>query len=613
LNNGNGTFAAPVSYAVGNSPVFVAISNLNAGTVPDLAVANSGDNTVSVLLGAGGGAFGAATPFAVGSQPSGVAIGNLNADANRDLAVANKGDNSVSILINNGAGSFTLTTNYFVGAQPSAVLIADMNHDTKADLIVANEGDDSVWILPGGGAGAFTNYYVEPATAWTVGDQPRALVAGDFNFARDADPDLAVANYGSGNVSILLNGTRLQAYSQSITMLEDAPATNITLTGWGSPLSFSIVAEPTNGVRGGVPPDITYAPNLSASGSDRIRFRVTDGATFATNTVTITIMSVNDQPYFQIFTNNIVVGEDCGLKYVYNFVTNMVVGPLSERGQIIRYITTNNTNGLFLSQPSLRTSGVLVFQPKKDHWGTATVDAWLQDSGGTLNGGIDTSTQVTFTITITNINDAPVVYPKAVPAKATYEDRPVVFTIGLADIESPVANLSVTILSSNMTVVNPATDVSTNLVGTNMLITVTPHTNEFGKTLLTFIVSDGTNNTTRTALLTVLAYNDQPSFTLSTPVLNISATTGWYSNTTIIASLDKGAYNETNQLTVFYVVNTNRTLFGVPPYFRGNVLYLKTRGGTNVGVANMQVYVRDSGGGTNYKSLPQPLTINITP
>ena len=50
LNQGNGTFAAPVRYAAGLRPVSVAAADLNGDGRPDLAVANSRSANVSVLL-----------------------------------------------------------------------------------------------------------------------------------------------------------------------------------------------------------------------------------------------------------------------------------------------------------------------------------------------------------------------------------------------------------------------------------------------------------------------------------------------------------------------------------------------------------------------------------
>ncbi len=54
----------------------------------DLATANAGDSTVSVLLGDGEGGFGAASHFAAGVGPRSLAVGDFNNDGNLDLATA---------------------------------------------------------------------------------------------------------------------------------------------------------------------------------------------------------------------------------------------------------------------------------------------------------------------------------------------------------------------------------------------------------------------------------------------------------------------------------------------------------------------------------------------
>ena len=57
------TFAPAVNYGAGNSPVTVAVGDFNGDGKQDLAVANGGDNNVSILLGNGDGTFHSAVNY----------------------------------------------------------------------------------------------------------------------------------------------------------------------------------------------------------------------------------------------------------------------------------------------------------------------------------------------------------------------------------------------------------------------------------------------------------------------------------------------------------------------------------------------------------------------
>ena len=51
------TFTPAAAVGVGDQPFSVAVGFFNADTIPDLAVANTNSNTVSILLGDGDGNF----------------------------------------------------------------------------------------------------------------------------------------------------------------------------------------------------------------------------------------------------------------------------------------------------------------------------------------------------------------------------------------------------------------------------------------------------------------------------------------------------------------------------------------------------------------------------
>src|SRR5438034_215867 len=132
--------------------------------------------------------FAAAHTFDAGVSPFWVAVGDFNGDDKFDLAVANFHSADVSVLLGNGDGTFPPAINSGLGGSP---VVADINGDGKLDLVT--EGS----VRLGNGDGTF-----KPAVNFSTGASPISVAVGDFN--RDGKPDLAVANNGSGNVSVLL-------------------------------------------------------------------------------------------------------------------------------------------------------------------------------------------------------------------------------------------------------------------------------------------------------------------------------------------------------------------------------------------------------------------------
>src|SRR5204863_314996 len=82
---------------------------------------------------------------------------------------------------------FQTAVNYGVGSGPVSVAVGDFNADGKPDLAVAIYGSANVSVLLGNGDGTF-----QAAVDYGVGSFPRSVVAGDFN--ADGKADLAVAN-----------------------------------------------------------------------------------------------------------------------------------------------------------------------------------------------------------------------------------------------------------------------------------------------------------------------------------------------------------------------------------------------------------------------------------
>jgi hypothetical protein len=132
-----------------------------------------------------------------------VAVGDFNNDSRFDIAVANFGTNNVGIFLGLGNGSFVSQIELSTGtSSPTAICLADFDNDTRFDIATANYGTDSVTIFYGNGNGRFSN----PHTYSTGYDSlPSSLAAGDFN--NDSYLDLAIINYGTNNIGLLLQNS----------------------------------------------------------------------------------------------------------------------------------------------------------------------------------------------------------------------------------------------------------------------------------------------------------------------------------------------------------------------------------------------------------------------
>ena len=219
LGNGDGTFTqtAQSPIAVGNNPVFVVTNDFNNDGFVDLAIANQGDNTVSLFLGNGDGTFKIPAPppilLPVGSEPTGLAAADVNGDGKPDLVTANQGTNTISVFFGNGDGTFQTPTNYPTGNAPVYVALGDFNNQGALDIAVANHGAPT----SNNSGNSVTIYYNQisttniplgtfvsgPTRDFSAGNGPTSIVVADFNL--DGLADLAIADETDNAVTILFN------------------------------------------------------------------------------------------------------------------------------------------------------------------------------------------------------------------------------------------------------------------------------------------------------------------------------------------------------------------------------------------------------------------------
>jgi hypothetical protein len=194
---------------VGKGPGSIAIADVNRDGKPDIIVANTEDETISVLLGDGKGHFKLApgSPFPCGKGPNDIAVADMNGDGNPDLVIANTGTPYLTILLGDGRGGFKSSPHspFATESYPHVhgVVAADFMGNGKLDVITDSWGHDQILLIPGDGNGNL----LLPGTPVHTGKRPyQRLRSADFN--GDGKPDVVTTDLDSNAVTILLGNGR---------------------------------------------------------------------------------------------------------------------------------------------------------------------------------------------------------------------------------------------------------------------------------------------------------------------------------------------------------------------------------------------------------------------
>ena len=188
---------------VGADPSVIAAMDLDGDGLMDLVVVDSGSSQISIILQdrAHPGSFLSSMNVTVGSIPAALAIGDFNSDGLPDVAVANFADNSVSLLLNNqnAPGQFRNGPTLATQSGPSAIVLADLTGSGNLDMAITSYYNGTLSVFAG--SPRSTDLFTAPKYVNYVGAGPTSIIASDLN--GDGLTDLVVCNLLDGTLSVL--------------------------------------------------------------------------------------------------------------------------------------------------------------------------------------------------------------------------------------------------------------------------------------------------------------------------------------------------------------------------------------------------------------------------
>ncbi|MFP6789806.1 MAG: Ig-like domain-containing protein, partial [Thalassolituus sp.] len=310
----------------------------------------------------------------------------------------------------------------------------------------------TVVVRDGGESGAV------PATqSWTIAVTP---VNDAPEITQGATTTLAVEE--DVLASLGLNATDIDTAAANLTWSVSTVATNGTASVSGTGSSKSV----------------SYVPNADFNGSDEFVVTVSDGELSDTITVNVTVNAVNDAP---VMTSAAVTDATEDEAYTYAATATDI------DGDTLTWSLTEFPEGMAIDA----SSGVISWTPAN---GVETANVTL------VVADADVSATQTFTITVSAVNDAPII--TSIGTQAATEGVEFTYTVVASDIDTgDVLAFSLTGEPAGMTI-DSVTGV----------ITWTPGNGAVDSSV-TVNVFDGTVTSTKTFTITIGAVNDAPVIT----------------------------------------------------------------------------------------------------
>ena len=197
-----------------------------------MAVANSGDDNVQVFLGQGDGTFLDQGTFATGDDPAVVVGSNFNSDSATDLAVANSGGTTVTILLFAGPLADAVTVSLNEDTPGSVTLRGRILYNSPLTYILTDCPAHGTLSVGCPTSGYLTNIVYTPDTNFF----------GTDTFHYQATDGVATSEVATVTITILSvnDAPSFGLSAGTITVYEDSATTNI------SNFATNISKGPTN-------------------------------------------------------------------------------------------------------------------------------------------------------------------------------------------------------------------------------------------------------------------------------------------------------------------------------------------------------------------------------
>jgi hypothetical protein len=284
---------------------------------------------------------------------------------------------------------------------------------------------------------------------------------------------------------------------------------NFTITDPDSPLSCltSVTATSTDLallplnriVFGGVAPNCTatLTPVANGNGLTDLEFFVTDGNSTVSSTFNLSVNAINDAPTIAAIAAKSTL-EDT--PFSFNFTIDDVDSPITCGGSVL--VTSSNAT-LLPSGSSFSFSGTVpncsvTVTPALNRFGSSNINFFVTDGFAVASRS--------FSITVTAVNDAPVI--SAIGNQSTNEGTPIAIPFTITDVDNVLACSGAFLsMTSSDPVLIPTGNVAWSGTVPNCTATVTPNGTNFGVANLGFVVTDGLLTATSSFNLTVIDLN----------------------------------------------------------------------------------------------------------